>query len=72
MQTIGGGGGLDSIRDAKLEWVLTLRNVAIDEEAWIKVARPVLSCENWKTEELTLRRTALRHRLKTGWANLSQ
>jgi len=61
------GGTLDSVRDAKVEWVLALRNVATDEEqAWIKVARPVLSREDWKTAEPALRQTALEHRPRMG------
>lgn len=63
------GGALDSVHDAKMEWVLTLRNVASDEEqVWIKVARPVLSREDWKTAEPALRRTALEHRPRMGSA----
>jgi hypothetical protein len=61
------GGALDSVRDAKVEWVLALRNVATDEEqAWIKAARPVLSREDWKTGEPTLRQPVLEHRPRLG------
>jgi len=61
------GGALDSVREAKMEWVLALRNVASDEEqAWIRAVRPVLSREDWKTGEPTLRRMALEHRPRVG------
>lgn len=61
------GGALDSVRDAKVEWVLALRNVATDEEqAWIKAVRPLLVREDWRTAEPALRRTVLEHRPKMG------
>jgi len=59
------GGALDSVRDANADWVLTLRNAAnVEEQDWIKAARPVLVREDWKTAEPLLRQPVLEHRLR--------
>jgi len=57
------GGALDSVREANTDWVLALRTAAtVEEQDWMKAARPVLVREDWKTAAPALRHTALEHR----------
>lgn len=67
------GGALDSVREAKVEWVLALRTAATaEEQVWIKAARPVLVREDWKTAEPALRQPALEHRPRLARNHLSR